>query len=293
MIVSSTNGGTESKLMRLSEAFSLYYQKIAFMNQSPRTAEMHWLALRSLIKSVGDIPIADLTFVHIMEWKTKLENENKSQNTIRGYIIKLRIVLAHLNKERIDCLDVDLVPVPKRENTVPSWITPEEVTLLIDTCSHRRAKAIISLLYASGIRVSELTQLNRDQLHEGRFTVIGKGNKPRLCFYDRRTSLLLDRYLQGRKDNHPALFVQRQTLARMNKGGVEEVFRQVRLKAGIAKPITPHTLRHSFATDLAQRGLALHNLQRLMGHANIQTTSMYLHTTDIRLEEEYTKYHTI
>lgn len=198
----------------------------------------------------------------------------------------------YLRKLKIDTLDPDFVPIPKRENKLPSWIEPEEVTKLI-SYSNTRGKAIISLLYSSGIRVSELCQLNRDDLHDGRFTVVGKGNKPRICFYDARTSILLQRYLKKRTDNHPALFIQRVGGLRMNKSNIEDVFKSARSKAGFTKPITPHTMRHSFATQLMQSGMPIYSLSRLMGHSSIQTTGIYLHVSDPRLEEEYLKYHVI
>lgn len=278
--------------MLLSEAFLLYASNvIAFKNQSRKTMEMNSLALKSLQKHIGDIDVSLLTFEDIRRWKEKLEDERKSANTIRGYIIKLRCVLQYLRKIKVDTLDVDEVPVPKRENTVPSWLTPEEANIFIDSVRSLRGKAIVTFLYASGIRVSELCALNRDQLHDGRFTVIGKGNKPRLCFYDQRSAIYISRYLSKRKDNSPALFVQRMKPVRMNKGGVEEIFRTARRKSKLNKTITPHTMRHSFASDLAQNGIPIHSLQRMLGHANVSTTSQYLHVSDVRLEEEYARFH--
>lgn len=266
---------------------------IAFKNQSRKTMEMNSLALKSLQKHIGDIDVSLLTFEHIRKWKEKLEDERKSTNTVRGYIIKLRCVLAYLRKLKIDTLDVDEVPIPKRCDTAPAWITPEDVEKLILACKNHRARAIVSLLYASGIRVSELCSLNRDQLHEGKFTITGKGGKTRICFYDARTAILVKIYLRGRKDNHPALFVQRNGSQRLNKSSVELTFRTIRVLAGFDKPITPHTLRHSYASDLMQKGMPIYSLSRLMGHSSIQTTSQYLHVSDPKLQEDYTKYHTI
>jgi site-specific recombinase XerD len=259
----------------LSEAFDRYRRDVVmFKNQSRRTDEQVVTARNSLLKYVG-------------------EDERKSQGTVRQYILKLRVVLAYMMRLKEDCLDYQTIPVPKREITVPTYIEPEEVQKLIDCAKHTRAKAIISLLYASGIRVSELCQLNRDQLKNGRFTVVGKGSKPRLCFYDERTAVLLHKYLRTRRDNHPALFVQRTSLQRLNKDGVSEIFRCVRRTACFDKPITPHTMRHSYATNLAQQGIPIHSLQRLLGHSSLQTTSLYLHVSDIRLQEEYAKYHKV
>lgn len=280
--------------MLLSEAFKQYKRDvIAYGNQSRKTEEHHFLALKSLVKHIGDVDVSSLTFEHIRDWKSALEDERKSVNTVRGYIVKLRCVLKYLMKNKIDSLDPDLVAIPKREQKVPTWITPEEVTKLIDATPFTRSKCIISLLYASGIRVSELCSLNIDQMVDGRFTVVGKNNKPRLCFYDKRTALLLRRYLDMRSDNNPALFVQRISKTRIRPSGVQEILIHARRLAHIDKCITPHTLRHSYATDLMQSGASIHNVQRLMGHTNIATTSLYLHSSDVRLQEEYAKYHSV
>lgn len=278
--------------MDVIEAFTSYTEDVvAFRNQSKRTEEHHNLALRSFVKHVGNIQVDSITFQIVRNWKLALEAENKSDTTVRGYIIKLRNVMKYLNKKGIG-MSYDEIPIPKRVDTVPTWISPEEVTKLIDACPHIRAKAIVSLLYSSGVRVTELTQLNRDQLQDRRFTVMGKGNKPRLCFYDERTELYLNKYLSKRTDEHPALFIQRLSKQRMNKGGVEEIFRIARRKIG-NKKITPHTLRHSYATQLISNGMPIHTLQRLMGHSNISTTSVYLHVSYPQLQSEYEKYHQV
>lgn len=280
--------------MLLSEAFERYRSDVVlFRNQSRRTDEQVVTAKNSLLKYVGDIDLSMLTFEYIRLWKCALEDERKSRGTVRQYILKLRVVLAYMQRLKEDCIDYQIIPVPKREINVPTYIEPEEVQILIDNACNIRAKAVMSLLYASGIRVSELCQLNRDQLKDGKFTVVGKGNKPRICFYDERTAVLLHKYLRTRTDNHLALFVQRTRLTRLNKGGVEEMFRCARKKAGFTKIITPHTMRHSYATNLAQQGMPIHSLQRLLGHSSLETTSLYLHVSNPRLQEEYAKYHSV
>lgn len=280
--------------MLLSEAFDNYARDvIIFRNQSRKTMEMNNIALKSLLKHVGDINVSELGFQDVRKWKEKLEDENKSVNTIRGYIIKLRCILGYLRRMKLDSLDPDSVPVPKRQQTLPTWVSPEDVTRLIDSTPMLRAKTIISFLYASGVRVSELCSLNRDDLHDGRFSVVGKGGKTRLCFYDRRSTLYLERYLKGRKDSNPALFVQRVGDRRINKGGVEEIFRCARLKAGFDKYITPHTMRHSFSSDLMQKGLPIHSLQMMLGHSQLSSTQIYLHVSNPQLAEQYERYHTI
>jgi integrase/recombinase XerD len=146
-------------------------------------------------------------------------------------------------------------------------------------------------LYGSGIRVGELISINRADLHDRSFTVIGKGGKVRLCFYDNRSEELINRYLSIREDNNPALFVTNGT--RMTSGGVQEVFRQTAKRANLNKPITPHTMRHSFSTNFLRNNGNLRYLQELLGHSSLETTQMYTHVVNEDLRKMYTKYHSI
>lgn len=276
--------------MRLSEAFDAYCADvIVFSNQSNKTEENHMVTKKNLISYMGDVEIEDLNFQSIREWKQYLQ-ASRSADTVRNYIIKLRVVLAYLKKQGYKVVDPDLIAVPKRITKAPVCITKEQVTELIYSTPVLRCKLIISLLYASGIRVSELCALNRDQLRNGRFTVTGKGGKSRICFYDQRTAHLLDVYLKTRVDNNPALFYTVQ--GRIKPGTVQDLFKRLRKRTGIEN-IHPHTLRHTFATELMQSGMNIYNVSKLLGHTNIQTTSIYLHVTDPHLEAEYEKYHRV
>lgn len=289
--------------MRLSEAATLYKDDvIVFRNQSSKTEENHFVAIRSLISFVGDIDVSGLTFGMVRDWKLKSE-KTKSSKTVRNYIIKLRVLLEFLKLREIESLDPNLVPVPKATDKVPEFISNEEVARLISTAGipaagypkirRHKNEAIISLLYASGVRISELCALNRSDLKNGTFTVIGKGNKPRLCFYDDRTALLIDKYLRMRHDSEEALFVADQGNKRATPSNIQEMFRNVTRKAGFTKPIHPHVMRHSFATNLLQGNTNLRYVQEFLGHASIQTTQIYTHVVNEDLREIYQQKHTI
>lgn len=309
-------------LMLLSEAFNLYQEQIVFRNQSTSTEEHHWLAFRSLSSFIGDIEIGNLTFVKVRDWKLALEKKKLSPATIRGYIIRLRVVLDFLALKGIETLKPDEVPVPKRIDKVPAYISKEKVQLLIDESSKERHilsalrnQSIISLLYASGIRISELCSLDINDLHDQSFTVIGKGGKARLCFYDERTEELLKRYISIRRngykvyinkggvktnsvryfhepDNNPALFINQLGL-RVNPNDIQIMFRRVCKKAGLDERVTPHTLRHSFATELLKENTNLRYVQGFLGHASLQTTQMYTHIVDEDLRAIYSVKHKI
>ena len=279
--------------MLLSEAFDLYENEfIRMSNQSPRTLEMHQYVKKIFCSYTDDVDVEKLTIKEISDWKKDLERD-RSQNTVRLFVMKLRNVISYLNKRGIETINVDLIPLPKRQETVPVFLTEEEVALMIEYASNLRNKFVISLLYASGIRLSELISLNRGQIVEKRFTVIGKGGKPRLCFIDDRTEKLMEEYLSRRKDNDSALVVSYNFKERMTKTNIELLVRNTASKAGLTKKVTPHTLRHSYATNFLRNNGNMRYLSYSLGHASMDTTAMYAHVVDYDLERQYQQFHTI
>lgn len=279
--------------MKLSEAFDLYEKDyIRFANQSKRTLETHQYVKKNFVQFIGDIGINKLSVEQISDWKENLEKE-RSQNTVRCYIMRIRDVLSYCNKRGIESLNVDLVPLPKRKETVPIFLTENEVAKMIECAPNIRAKFVISLLYASGIRLSEFISLNQGQIIDRRFTVIGKGDKARLCFIDDRTDKLMEEYLATRTDHDSALVVSYEHKKRMTATNVQLIIRNAAKRAGIAKKVTPHTLRHSYATNFLKNNGNIRYLSQSMGHASLNTTAMYAHVVDMDLERQYRQFHTI
>lgn len=290
--------------MTVAEAFELYrLEYIVFRNQSSKTEEMNRLAMRSLIAFTGDIPVGDLTFDVVRKWKDHI-SKTKGQNTVRGYVLKLRVVLGYLRlKGYTNVLNPEIVGVPKRKSVVVEFISEKEVDRLIDSVfvpvagynkiNRYRNRAIIALLYASGIRVSELCSLNRLSIREdGTFTVTGKGDATRLCFTDKRAELFIAAYLALRDDNDPALFVSDITGTRITSGVVQLIFRNASKKGGFDRMVHPHTLRHSFATNLLRNNTNLMYVTKFLGHKSVQTTEMYTHVVNEDLRAIYTDKHT-
>lgn len=279
--------------MRISEAFDLYRDDyIRLKNQSKRTEEMHDCCKRLLMQIIGDIDISELTLNEIRDWREELL-KTRCINGVRVYIIRLRAVLSYLNIRKLPALDARLVPVPQREPSVPAFLDEREVTAMIDHAFSVRNAFIVSLIYSSGIRLSELIRLNRGQIHDNSFTVVGKGQKPRLCFIDKRTSDLMEQYLASRKDNNPALIVSQEHKDRMTATNIQLLVRNTALRAGINKRVTPHTLRHSFATNFLRNNGNMRYLASLLGHSSLETTQMYAHVVDKDLQRQYNIYHTI
>lgn len=296
----------EKKDLSITEAFELYrVEQIVYKNESARTEEMHGLVLKLLLEFFGgDMPISELTFDKIRKWKEWMQ-KNKKPNTVRGYIIKLRVVIKHLQLKGYPVINHELIGIPKRDATVVDFLEVDEVKKLIQASFKKsngysrfkryRNRAMLSLLYSSGIRNGELCAINACQIKPGdnTFTIIGKGNKPRLCFMDDETHKYIDEYMALRKDNAPALFISEQNKgARISNEVVQMVVKNCAEKAGLRKSVHPHTLRHTFATDLLRNNTNIVYVKEFLGHENIQTTMTYTHVVDEDLRAVHAKSHT-
>jgi len=279
--------------MLISEAFDAYRDNyIRLRNQSSRTEEIHEACKRLFLLSVPDKPVDQLTLEDVRRWHDGIAKGRRA-NSVRVYVIRLRAVIGYLNLLDIPCLKSQLIPVPKREATVPVYLTEAEVDAMIACAYNLRNAFVISLLYSSGIRLSELIALNRGQIVDRRFTVIGKGRKPRLCFIDERTEHLMGQYLKSRQDHSEALVVSFEHKSRMTATNIQLLVRNSASRAGITKKVTPHTLRHSFATNFLKNNGNMRYLSAMLGHASLDTTMMYAHVVDHDLQRQYEKYHTI
>lgn len=279
--------------MLISEAFDIYRDDyIRPKNQSIRTEEIHEACKKLILQYLPNKPVENLTLQDIQYWRNEI-SKKRAVNSVRVYVIRLRAVIGYLNIRGVKCLDVRLIPVPKREATVPVYLTEAEVDAMIACAYNVRNAFIISLLYSSGIRLSELISLNRGQIVDRHFTVIGKGRKPRLCFIDERTQHLMDIYLESRRDHSDALVVSIENKRRMTATNIQLLVRNSAARAGIIKKVTPHTLRHSFATNFLKNNGNMRYLAAMLGHASMDTTMMYAHVIDADLQRQYDKYHTI
>jgi len=162
-----------------------------------------------------------------------------------------------------------------------------------------RDRAILELLFSTGLRVSELCSLNRDSINfkSGEFAVRGKGDKVRLVFLSNTAKEALKNYLEKRGDVDEALFVRnvknpaKEDNLRLTTRSIERLVKYYAAKAGLSKKVTPHSLRHSFATDLLMNGADIRSVQALLGHSSITTTQIYTHITDRQLREVHQAFH--
>lgn len=279
--------------MKISEAFDMYIQEYLLLkNGSEGTIEHYYKYKKSFCACIGDIKLEEVDLETISKWNSCLM-KGRSENTVREYLCGLRMLLRYCSLRNLPCLNYSLVPVPKRTPVIPTFLTKEEVSLMIDNACNVRAAFVISLLYSSGIRLSEMLALDRGQIVNRRFTVIGKGKKPRICFIDERTEELMDEYLKKRTDKNNALIVSKDK-KRMTATNVQLLVSNAARNAGLShKHIHPHTLRHSFATNFLENNGNMRYLSVLMGHSNLNTTAMYAHVVDVDLEKQYKRFHSV
>ena len=205
-----------------------------------------------------------------------------------------------MRKNEIESLSPEKIELAKVGGRDLDLITADELNRLMkspagDSLNELRDRAILELLFSTGLRVSELCSLNSDlDLTRDEFSVRGKGDKVRVVFLSPGAKKAVAEYLKKRGDMGEALFVGygvAQDAARLTPRSIERIVKQHAVKAGITRKVTPHTLRHSFATDLLDGGADLRAVQALLGHANIATTQVYTHVTDKHLREVHQAFH--
>lgn len=228
--------------------------------------------------------------------------KKKTQNY---YLIALRAFLKYMAKRGIKTLPSDAIELAKTGERSLDLITEEELRRLFkapegdkDPEKRARGKAILELLFSTGLRVSELCSLTRDiDLHADELSIRGKGGKVRVVFLSDEAKKSLREYLALRKDMDDALFVKvgnekaKTESEGLTRRSIERVVKYYATKAGISKKVTPHVIRHCFATDLLRNGADLRSVQMMLGHANITTTQIYTHVTDQHLKEIHKKFH--
>lgn len=227
--------------------------------------------------------------------------KRKTQNY---YLIALRAFLKYIRKRGVSSLSPEVIELAKVPERSLDLITPQELHRLMEapdksTTHGLRDRAILELLFSTGLRISELCGLSIDDVDLSRdeFSVRGKGDKVRVVFLSESAKEAISAYLKSRKDMDDALFVQYGKNAkkakdlRLSPRAVQRMLKTYAAQAGITRKVTPHVIRHSFATDLLSNGADIRSVQALLGHANIGTTQIYTHVTDKHLREVHKKFH--
>lgn len=279
----------------------------------PKTSQNYEFYLNRFVEFSGDIEVNAITSELIRKyrlWLNRYKNEHGEELamiTQSYHLIALRGFLKYLSRRDITSLSPDKIELPKTHRKQVTFLHYDEIQRLLEQINVSeedglRDRAIMELLFSSGLRVSELVNLNRDHINTKRreFMVRGKGQKDRPVFISQTAADWVDQYLAMRQDTLVPLFLSYSRNVEANTSGdfrrlsarsIQRMVNKYARLAGITKHVSPHTMRHSFATDLLMNGADLRSVQSMLGHSNISTTQIYTHVTDAHLKEVYEKFH--
>ena len=281
--------------------------------RSRKTAENYKLYLERFVEFTDNIEVSKISTELVRKyrlWLNRYVNNNDdilATITQSYHLIALRGFLRYLSNRDIESLSPDKITLPKVSRKQVTFLYRDEITRLlaeinVSTEQGLRDRAIIELLFSSGLRVSELVGLNRDNINLKRreFMVRGKGQKDRPVFISKAAADHINNYLETRTDSLPALFISYSRnvspettgdFRRLTARSVQRMLGQYARLAGITKHVSPHTMRHSYATDLLMNGADIRSVQSMLGHSNISTTQVYTHVTDEHLRDTYEQFH--
>lgn len=280
---------------------------------SQNTIRNYDLYIERFIEFAGDIEVDKITPELIRKyrlWLNRYHNysgQELSRVTQNYHLIALRNFLRYLQDRDIKSLEPSRIKLAKTNRKQVTFLYNNElaeITAAIptDTLIGKRDRAIIDLLFSGGMRVSEIVQLNRDHINLDKmeFMVRGKGSKDRPIFISQQAAASVRDYLESRRDSLPTLFLNHSKQAhainsgdyrRLSSRSIQRIVAKYARLAGITKHVSPHTLRHSFATDLLMNGADLRSVQEMLGHSDISTTQIYTHITNPHLREVHRKFH--
>lgn len=290
----------------------LEYMEIE-QNRSQKTIRNYDHYLSRLADFAGDIKVSDIDDELIRKWRLWLNrlgtntSDELGKLTLNYHLIALRSFLKFCAKRNIPALSADKIELSRTKRKQVTFLGEEELERLfaqpdLGTVSGARDRAILELLFSSGLRVSELVGLDREHINLKRreFMVRGKGQKDRPIFISPAAAHWIEEYLKKREDNTRPLFIRYSGSKQVDRSGnfhrltarsVQRLVANHARMAGITKHVSPHTLRHSFATDLLMNGADLRSVQAMLGHSNISTTQIYTHVTDPHLKKVHEQFH--
>lgn len=308
-------------------------------NRSPQTTKNYDFYIKRFIEWFGENKKpGSITYEYIRQYRLWLNRlidvhgEPLKKNTQNYHLIALRTFLKYLAKRDVQTLPAEKIELMKMPDREVSFLDGSDLNRILEAPLKNinvkkleteggkisagptlliayRDKAILELLFSTGLRVSELVKQKKDDVNLKRdeFRVTGKGRKTRVVFLSEQAKYWLKKYLDLRNDIHPYLFISHDKRTKKleiaknkSKDGLDEplttrsvqrIVQKHAREAGITKPVTPHTLRHSYATDLLQNGADIRSVQSMLGHASITTTQIYTHITDKELLNIHKKFH--
>ncbi len=267
-------------------------------NRSPKTIENYDHYISRVLEFLKAKNPSDLTEEGIRKFRLHINRLTDAKGrplkkvTQNYHIIALRSFLKYLAKRDVKALAPEKLELAKQEEREVSFLEPGELEKFLKSAESSdpaglRDRAILETLFSTGLRVSELVSLKRNEIdfNRGEFTVRGKGSKLRIVFLSDTAIAAIETYLKKREDIEPELFP-------LTTRQIQRIVRKYAIKSGIVgKKVSPHTMRHSYATDLLRNGADIRSVQMMLGHSSVTTTQIYTHVTDSQLREVHSRFH--
>lgn len=302
----------DNPLHKLKQSF-LEYLEIE-KNRSQATIQNYDFYLQRFINWAKITKPAEITQQKVKDFRlylNRIVNQKKQplkKSTQNYHIIALRSFLKYLAKQDVKTLASEKIELAKTSERQVEFLEGDDLKRILEVplkinepaIIKKRDKAILELFFSTGLRVSELANLKKDQINlkKDEFTIRGKGDKLRIVFLSDSSKYWINQYLNARKDVSMSLFVRHdraankaETTEAITPRSIQRLIKKYAKAAGITKNVTPHTLRHSFATDLLMNGADIRSVQSMLGHASITTTQIYTHITNKQLKEVHKAFH--
>lgn len=282
-------------------------------NRSQKTIANYDHYLTRLVDFAGDVTVEQIDAELVRKWRLWLNrlgtntSDELGKTTLNYHLVALRSFLKFCAKRDWPAMSADKIELARTKRKQVTFLNEDELERMfsqpdLTKLSGLRDRAILELLFSSGLRVSELVGLDKDHINLKRkeFMVRGKGQKDRPIFISDAAAYWVEKYLEKRQDTTKPLFIRYSGTKKVDLSGnfhrltarsIQRLVANYALMAGITKHVSPHTMRHSFATDLLMNGADLRSVQAMLGHSNISTTQIYTHVTDPHLKEVHQKFH--
>lgn len=282
-------------------------------NRAPKTTENYGRYLDRFLSFAKVANVEDISEDMIRQYRLHL-NRLRDQDgqplkkiTQNYHIIALRNFLKYLAKRSIKCVPAEKIELGKQEDREVTFLEPEELKRFLESPGNKnlsalRDKAVLTTLFSTGMRVSELCSLDRNKIdvNRGELSIVGKGSKIRVVFLSNDAKEDIKEFISKRPDIDEALFIRipkngkfgKEDDLRLTPRSIQRIVKKYAIKSGImGKSISPHTLRHSYATDLLRNGADIRSVQAMLGHSSVTTTQIYTHVTDKQLREVHHRFH--
>ena len=278
-------------MMKLQEAWDIYAVDKRLLGYQPGTIKAYRLQLDLLIRYTGDMEFPEVTYQGLKQYLASLTHLKPGTVGYRIKFIRSYFRWAH-EEGFIPANPAVKIKEPKMGLRIPKALPERDIEMLREACETPKEHAIIEFIYTTGCRIGEVVKLNKGDINwQNRSCIVmGKGSKEREVYFNIKCGIWLETYVMNRKDNDPALSVTQRAPHRMSISRMRNIVKDIAKRAGIQVSVSPHKLRHSYATHLLDNGMPLEVIQSMLGHSKLETTRIYAQLSGQRRREMYQRY---